>query len=301
MSHSALSPLGRFCAGSGAAAAMTLAFKPVDVALLRVQAGTAGNVNPLSLIGNVIRHEGLPKLWDGITPALITNSLSWGLFRGLLPKTSQIVSPIMSGMPKPTSPRVKAFLQRFLSAMVAAAATDCVVAPFGTVKTRMYVQRRRLASQHAATSAEQFAHYLSMRHAFSTILREEGFRGFYRGLSMLLVGSIVVGLRFGIAGDMRDRGPQRDGTLETARIAVASKLLSSTLFYPLMVIRTRQRNHRGAEKLSARSALKHAAEGGWADVFRGLVLAGIKQVPGAVVNDVFFMHFSKLLQPLFPA
>mmetsp|Transcript_2033 Transcript_2033/g.3176 ORF Transcript_2033/g.3176 Transcript_2033/m.3176 type:complete len:388 (-) Transcript_2033:527-1690(-) len=55
------------------------------------------------------------------------------------------------------------------------------VYPFDLMKTRLQMQ---------GTSYAQYSHYGSLRHAFKTIWRTEGLRGFYRGVHVTVTGTI---------------------------------------------------------------------------------------------------------------
>lgn len=83
-----------------------------------------------------------------------------------------------------------------------AAAQVCLLTnPIWVIKTRMQLQRRqhavgmhvRLKASHiAATAAQQSVPYRGFSHAVKQIAREEGWKGFYRGLgpSLLMVSYI---------------------------------------------------------------------------------------------------------------
>lgn len=84
-----------------------------------------------------------------------------------------------------------------------------------------------------------------MLDAFSTIARNEGIRGFYKGLGPSLIGVSHVAIQFPLYEELKSLLIEANMHTETANILLASavsKMVASTVTYPHEVIRTRLQN-----------------------------------------------------------
>ena len=122
----------------------------------------------------IFRQEGWRALYSGLAPALVGSGVSWGAYLYLYE-------------------RVKAWHRRWqgserlgagwnlLSAAQAGAMVCLVTNPIWLVKTRMALQRR------AGAAAPGVVPYRGMVDALVRIGREEGLRGYYKGLGPSLL------------------------------------------------------------------------------------------------------------------
>lgn len=130
--------------------------------------------------------------------------------------------------------------------LVAAGTAGAVVAttfcPLWVIKTRLQIQTN---AAQVTRNGRQLRSYRGVIDAARSIIAEEGYRGFYRGLSASLLGVTEGALQFmiyqTIKTNAKDQGMEMD-SFQTFWAAAAAKLTASALTYPNEVVRTRLRD-----------------------------------------------------------
>ncbi|KAK9814714.1 hypothetical protein WJX72_010326 [[Myrmecia] bisecta] len=135
--------------------------------------------------------------------------------------------------------------------------------------------------------------YGSILHAMSTILREEGFGAFYRGLDASLIGVIpYAALRLGLYDGFKwsyrkVTGEQTVPASHAMVFGALAGLLSATATFPLEVVRRRMMLGTAKGNTFKAVAAIAAAEG-WGSLYKGLALTWAKQVPQNAITFVAY-------------
>eukprot|EP00586_Coscinodiscus_wailesii_P019080 CAMPEP_0172517844 /NCGR_PEP_ID=MMETSP1066-20121228/288360_1 /TAXON_ID=671091 /ORGANISM="Coscinodiscus wailesii, Strain CCMP2513" /LENGTH=313 /DNA_ID=CAMNT_0013300029 /DNA_START=366 /DNA_END=1307 /DNA_ORIENTATION=+ len=120
---------------------------------------------PLAIIKKIVETDGLPGFFRGLRPTLIGIIPSRSVYFYAYEQTKRAVNPIF---------REGSVGNAIVSGLAAGVAGNTLTNPIWLVKTRMQLLADSSAGQKV---------YTGYRDAVSTILREEGVGGFYKGLS----------------------------------------------------------------------------------------------------------------------
>ncbi|GBC09381.1 hypothetical protein RclHR1_08800014 [Rhizophagus clarus] len=189
----------------GAVAGLVSRFvaSPLDVIKIRLQLQPGRPINPLSsshqkvhnsgtlrkyngmshAIKLIIREEGIRGLWNGNLSAEYLY-LSYGAVQFL---TYQQMQNLFKRMDSNQNEKlgINKILQPFLSGAVCGTTATIVTYPFDLLRTRFAAQGEKRI-------------YKGLRHAVKQIYAQEGYRGFYRGVTASVVQIIpYMGLMFG--------------------------------------------------------------------------------------------------------
>lgn len=131
----------------------------------------------MSIVRGVIRHEGVAGLYQGLAPAVIGSSVSWGgfffIYEAFKKELRQRRADTLDNGKQYTLTPVDNFVLACSSGAVMVGLTN----PVWLIKLRMQLQMKK-ASQHVHTSVKP---YDGMIDAARTIVREEGFLALYKG------------------------------------------------------------------------------------------------------------------------
>ena len=143
----------------------------------------------MRVVRGVIRHEGIAGLYQGLAPALIGSSISWGgfffVYEGFkkeLRRRKATHSENVTLTP----------LDNFVLACASGGVMVGLTNPIWLIKLRMQLQMKN-ASQLVHTSAKP---YNGMLDAARTIVREEGFLALYKGSGPALLLTSHGGVQF---------------------------------------------------------------------------------------------------------
>ncbi|KAL4459023.1 hypothetical protein ABPG75_013888 [Micractinium tetrahymenae] len=165
-----------FWAGCFAGVVQTAVVVPVDLLKIRLQLQTAvrgapGYVGPLSLLGSILRREGLPGLYRGTVITSIRDFPSHGVYFACYEAARQL-------MQRPDGSH--AALAMWAAGGLAGAVSWLSVYPFDVLKTRM---------QAAAAAQSRYTGWVDCaRQAYAA----EGLAPFFRGLSTTLGRAFLV-------------------------------------------------------------------------------------------------------------
>jgi solute carrier family 25 (mitochondrial folate transporter), member 32 len=217
---------------------------------------TTTSLPSLRILHTLLTAEGpspLRSLYRGLTPNLVGNSLGWSLYFLWYSQAQDAVRQLRH-YPKNTQLSSLDYLAASLaSGILSAALTN----PIWVIKTRML-----------STSAHHTGAYPSMLFGLGAIAREEGWRGYFRGLIPTLAGVSHSAVYFVAYEKMKaeraaqipsssssssssspstDANGGRPGSKLTntdyLAISGASKILAGTLTYPHQVIRARMQTY----------------------------------------------------------
>ncbi|RIA98428.1 mitochondrial carrier domain-containing protein [Glomus cerebriforme] len=186
----------------GAVAGMVSRFvaSPLDVVKIRLQLQPGRPISPLSLrhqsihvakkyngmfhaIKLIVREEGIRGLWNGNLSAEYLY-LSYGAVQFL---TYQQMQNLFKRIDSNQNGNygINKTLQPFLSGAICGSTATIVTYPFDLLRTRFAAQRENRV-------------YLGLRHAVQQIYAQEGYSGFYRGVTASVAQIIpYMGLMFG--------------------------------------------------------------------------------------------------------
>lgn len=184
-------------AGLAGGACSTVALYPLDLIKVRLQVNenSLSSNNPASasaakprlssmqMFRVIVRHEGIMGLYQGLIPAVVGSSVSWGgyffVYEGLKREYRQVV------LKSPPAQTVRPLnsMENFSLACIAGAVMVGITNPVWLIKTRMQLQMKR-ASQELHMNNRP---YNGMLDAGRTIVREEGFWALYKGAGPALL------------------------------------------------------------------------------------------------------------------
>eukprot|EP01064_Diplonema_japonicum_P000712 TRINITY_DN1045_c0_g1_i3.p1 TRINITY_DN1045_c0_g1~~TRINITY_DN1045_c0_g1_i3.p1 ORF type:complete len:348 (+),score=72.34 TRINITY_DN1045_c0_g1_i3:61-1104(+) len=238
--------------------------------------------------------NGLLPMYKGMGVSLQASSLSWGIYFG----TYRYIQGTLHARHNSTPTSA----MNFCSATFAGFISTSITCPLWLVKTRMQLQRG--ASTPQGPHVER---YRGTLHGLRSILRTEGFRGWYSGLvpSLMMVshGSVQMTLYERIKDGFKRMN--NTGGLSTWEICVAtltSKCIASMFTTPLVVLRIRVQDPRNAMEgveVTYRS-IWHAftiivQREGFGGLYRGLIPTLVRTVPNALVIFLSYESISNYL------
>jgi len=290
-------------AGLGAGVVAVLCMHPLDLLKVKFQVATD---KPQGGIGRQIWNslrdikvqQGWRGLYRGVGPNIAGNATSWGfyfLFYNMLKSRASGGDP---------NHKLSAGSYLLCSAE-ASAVTAIMTNPIWVVKVRMFTTR---AGDPTA--------YRSLWNGLSSIYREEGFAGLYRGTSLALFGVSNGAIQFMAYEEMKRWGFERkrrqfakagreytpnDDKLSNTSYTLmsgASKLMALTLTYPYQVIRSRIQNNATKHLYPTIPACvsRTFREEGLRGFYRGLGTNLVRVLPGTCVTFVVYENLAWLLR-----
>ncbi|GFF26996.1 mitochondrial folate transporter/carrier [Aspergillus udagawae] len=234
-------------AGFTAGIVSTLCLHPLDLLKTRLQVDRSSPSQlggSLRVIRDIARREGgITAFYRGLTPNIIGNSTSWGLYFLCYGKTKDLMRRLRgSRVPELTS------TDYFVASGLAGLATSVLTNPIWVIKTRML-----------STGSNTPGAYASFTTGVAQIYRSEGIPGFYRGLLPALFGVSHGALQFmayeklkvyrtrmsstsRTSGDSIGSGatPARQlGNFDFFLTSSLSKIFAGCVTYPYQVLRSR--------------------------------------------------------------
>ncbi|KAI8818299.1 mitochondrial carrier domain-containing protein [Fimicolochytrium jonesii] len=175
------------------------------------------------------------------------------------------------------------------------------------IKTPPITHRVRLQSQH-----ETGKRYRGTVHCMTSIVREERFRGLYKGMASPLVGVAVINsLLFGVYGYfLRHIGSGEDSILSIAAAGSASGFINAFFSCPMELVKIRLQNQRDAPPTASGAPGIPMYKGpvdcmqqiyrqaGIRGYFRGLGCTIIRETPS---YGAYFATYELLSRALIPA
>ncbi|TBU50557.1 mitochondrial FAD carrier protein [Dichomitus squalens] len=290
-------------AGLGAGVVAVLCMHPLDLLKVKFQVATE---KPQGGIGRAIwsslkgihAQDGLRGLYRGVGSNVAGNASSWGfyfLFYHMLKQRASGGDPNYKLSPG-------AYL---LCSAQASAVTAIMTNPIWVVKVRMFT-----------TKPSDPTAYRSLWHGLSSVWRNEGVAGLYRGTTLALVGVSNGAIQFMAYEEMKRWGFERkrlqftkagkeytaadDKLSNTAYTLMsgASKLFALTSTYPYQVVRSRIQNNLTSHLYpTIPTCIKKTwAEEGLRGFYRGLGTNLVRVLPGTCVTFVVYENLAWLLR-----
>ncbi|KAI0890532.1 mitochondrial thiamine pyrophosphate carrier 1 [Annulohypoxylon maeteangense] len=290
-------------AGATAGLISRFVVAPLDVVKIRLQLQSHSLSDPLSQVDlrgspiykgtigtfrHIVANEGVAALWKGNVPAELMYvayaSIQFTTYRSMTLLLHRVFAKDGSGG-NSTQSRLPKSVESFISGASAGATATAATYPLDLLRTRFAAQGNDRV-------------YASLRHAIADINRDEGIRGFFRGLSPALAQIVpFMGLFFAVYEGARLPLGKMDlpwGTGDATAGIIAS-VVAKTGVFPLDLVRkriqvqgpTRSRYvHKNIpEYVGTVSTVRQVLHReGVRGLYRGLTVSLIKAAPASAVT-----------------
>jgi solute carrier family 25, member 33/36 len=198
----------------------------------------SGRGHPVAIARKIFEEDGVAGFFRGLPPTLIGIVPSRSAYFYAYQRCKRALAPVF---PEGSPPNA------LISGLLAGMAGNTLTNPIWMVRTRMQL--------HVDATAGQVA-YKGYRHVIGTIFREEGIKGFYKGIQASYWGCTEGAIQFLVYEQLKTRLLQRANerrakqglppTTELSHMtyfwsAAAAKMIASMGTYPHEVARTRLR------------------------------------------------------------
>ena len=241
----------------------------------------------LDAFRSIYREKGLVHgLYQGVTPNVIGNGMSWGLYLFLYNTVDVLMNTDDLDRKKLT------LKDRLLYSTIAGITTIIITNPIWVLKTRMCLQY-----SHSSSTAS----YKNMFDAMRKIYRAEGTKAFYKGLAPGIFGTCHGTIQFVSYEQMKDFYARtfhvtQFSTPMILTFSALSKLLAASSTYPYQVVRTRlqdqHQQYRGVMDV-IRKTYQREGVGGF---YKGIVPALCRVVPACCITFVVYEFVIKELK-----
>ena len=276
-------------AGLTAGIVSTLTVHPLDIIKTRLQVDATTNNqrfgSSITILRSILRENASPikALYRGLTPNIIGNSLGWSLYF-LWYAQAQNAMRIYRRYPEDTQLSSTDFL---ITSAAAGFATSLLTNPVWVIKTRML-----------SAPASQVGAYPSMTYGLKAIYREDGWRGYFRGLIPSLAG-VTHGAIFFMAYEKlkADRTQMKSGeklgNMENLVASGLAKIFAGVITYPHQTIRSRMQNYNSAASTSANLGVVGTIKQiwwreGWLGFYKGLGPNLVRMLPNTCVTMLVY-------------
>ncbi|KIH59814.1 hypothetical protein ANCDUO_09942 [Ancylostoma duodenale] len=130
--------------------------------------------------------------------------------------------------------------------------------------------------------------YSGMVDCLLKILKEEGIPGLYRGFVPGLIGTTHGALQFMIYNRMK-------GSQDYLVFSALSKTIATTVTFPYQVLRTRMQDHNVQSGGVWRTTVDTVRREGFRGLYKGCIMANLRQLPAAVVTFVTYENVRRYI------
>ncbi|CAJ0603535.1 unnamed protein product [Cylicocyclus nassatus] len=271
--------------------ASTAVCHPMDLLKIRYSADEGSSIRPryksyFDATRCIVRAEGVRGLYQGLTPNMVGAALAWGLYLQWYHKIQECFGVLPFHSPNEN-------LDNFFCAVLTGSCVMCITNPIWVVKTRLCLQYETAAARK----------YSGMVDCLVKLYKGEGIRGLYRGLIPGLIGTTQQSLYLTIytrlkAWRCQRRGLPVDSQLSSGDYLIfsaLSKCIATTLTFPYQLVRTRMQDHNLPSGGVCRTIIDTLKLEGFYGLYKGCLMANIRQVPAAVVTFVTYENVRKFV------
>jgi len=276
-------------AGIGAGLISTLALHPLETVKTRLQVHdgklfTLKHNGTFKTISDIIKNEGYKGLYQGLSPNLIGNTVSWGIYFSIYAVRKEQYRKKNNG-------KRLTKLQLMAASSQAGIITQVSTTPIWLIKTRMCVQNPNDPKA-----------YKNIIDAAKKIYKYEGLRGFYKGMLPTLIGTSHGAIQFMAYEEMKvlykSQYPQMDNpdALSYIVMAASSKIFATLITYPYQVVRSRLQNQRNNEFYhGCLDAIKKIyVREGFTGYYKGMFTNVIRVLPNTCVTFLVYETLSRV-------
>lgn len=228
----------------------TILSYPIDVIKTKYQVNTLknNNQNVPSIIKDIYKNTGFKGFFRGIVPQLTTYPIFWSIY---------FQTKGMNNYKLTDNHFINKVAISYMSASIASAATN----PLFVMKIRMQTYEIKP----------------TIPTVVNTIYKENGIRGLFKGLPATMINNLKLGIQFPMYDIMKS-----DYGYNSFTASIISKLTTTSIFYPLDLIRVNQRN--SSSNLSMVDATKTIyKQHGISGFYRGVMLYNFVSTPSFVI------------------
>eukprot|EP01137_Pigoraptor_chileana_P007010 Opistho-2@51975 len=280
-------PLVHILSGAGAGGIASIVMCPLDVVKTRLQTADPRYHGMRGTIRSIVQEEGARSLYRGLTPTLLGLLPNWAIY---FVAYDEIKHHLCSSYDiSDQNP-----LLHCVSAMSAGALCSIATNPLWVIKTRIMLN-----------PIGPKGGYPSISSAFLRILREEGFRGFYKGVTPSLLGVVHVGIQIPLYERLKfiiqsgkDDPTMSLGAVDIIIASSLSKAFASVCWYPHEILRTRLQNqtsippkYRGV----VHCAMVVAREEGMRAFYRGMGTNLLRVTPSGAITFTAYEMIARAL------
>lgn len=283
-----------FFAGGLAGCISAAVTAPLEMVKTQLQASVMKQASPLEVVQKIWTMDGPRGFYKGLGPTLVGVLPTRAIFFWSYNETKKALSQCLGNGP----------LSHLASAFSAGVLSNTITSPLWMVKTRFQIL--------ADTSKGQKA-FKTYNEVMSAIWKEEGFRGFYKGMLASYIGCTEAAIQWmmyeqaKIMADARAEQRRKDGVANADHLqnaeyfvaAAASKALAILAAYPHEVVRTRlrERAQMGIFKYDSfvQALQLITKEEGIRGLYGGMGLHLMRSVPNAAVMFVAYEILQKVL------
>lgn len=277
---------------------------PLDLVKVRLQLSKEAHMGYRKVINDLLflpmkqnRGHGTSKIikgvYKGLAINLLGNSASWGsyffLYRFYKDKFSGLSTTELSPFQRD---KMMDGMNYVLAAWCAGFSTTLVTNPIWVLKTRIMSPNVSNAdiSQH------------SILKVAKNLYENEGFASFFRGLVPSLIGVSQGAVYFSIYDTLRvnllsgtDGSEKKITAVESIFITFVSKIISTSLLYPIQTIKTNMQDHGMLQKglFETIKNIYNQNEAGLRNLYRGLGANLARSLPATCIT---FYTYEKLKQ-----
>jgi len=306
--------------------------------------GTAihgGRLGAIRMLRGVVKYEGVRGLYQGLVPAIVGSAVAWGGFfyvyesmkrqlRYAKSNYSMYNAVGTSGQninsssknPQQELPTLNSF-DNFALATASGVVMVFVTNPVWLIKLRLQLQMKRTASEHL--HAKNITQYDGFVDAFRKIIKADGVLGLYKGTGPALLLTSHGGVQLVVYEFLRKyfHYARAQRTAESSlmkrfedsigylTIGAISKMVASTVTYPLQVVKSRMQQPSSSIELTnagdvrvvnrnyagfVRTIQRMWRLEGVTGFFKGAVPNAVRVAPSAAVTFLVYESMMDFLQ-----
>ncbi|XP_065183787.1 solute carrier family 25 member 32-like [Sycon ciliatum] len=276
----------------------TLLLHPLDLVKIRFEVNDGSGKRHRSYNGlwdalrTIHREDGFKGLYKGVSPNMWGAGAAWGLYFFFY---NTMKSYYQGGNANVSMPAGVNMLIGTLAGVTTLSLTN----PIWVVKTRMCLQ----VPGQVNASGEAVVMYRGMFHGLTSLYREEGIRGCYRGFVPGLFGVSHGAIQFVCYEQLKQYYCHLVGiplsshlsAVHYLSLAALSKLFASTSTYPYQVVRARLMDQQSDFTSMTDVVRRTFASEGWRGFYKGLSPNLLRVTPATCITFLVYEKMSHAL------